>query len=88
VEVPLAHNSAVAASPGFLGRLGGSCVLFPPEKVRALYGDRATYLARFEEATRAAEKAAVIRERDVEPLLAEASANVPLEPVSARPSGR
>jgi len=78
VAVPLAHNSAVPASPGPLARLGGSCVPFPPGKVRALYGDRATYLARFEEATRATEKAGVVQERDVEPLLAEASAIVPL----------
>jgi hypothetical protein len=40
--------------------------------VRALYGNVDTYLSRFEQATRAAEKAGVVLARDVEPLLSEA----------------
>ena len=38
----------------------------------ALYGDSDKYLARFEQATRAAQEAEVILDRDVEPLLREA----------------
>ena len=74
VEVPLATNSAVPAGDGTgpLGRLGGSCVPFPAEEVRALYGGLDTYLNRFEQAARAAEKAAVILPRDVEPSIKEA----------------
>lgn len=73
VEVPLATNSSVPAPGNPMGFLGGSCVPFPPEKVRSLYGDRETYLARFEEATKAGEKAGVILARDVEPLIREAA---------------
>jgi hypothetical protein len=72
VEVPLATNSAVPASGNPLGFLGGSCVPFTTGKVRALYGNVDTYLSRFEQATRAAEKAGVVLARDVEPLLSEA----------------
>lgn len=74
VEVPIATNSAIPAVGNPLGFLGGSCVPFPPEKVRALYGDVDTYLARFEQAARAAEKAGVILTRDVELLITEARA--------------
>ena len=72
VEVPLATNSAIAAPDSVMGFLGGSCVPFPAEKVRALYGDVDTYLDRFEQATRAVEKSGAILPRDVEPLIAEA----------------
>jgi hypothetical protein len=72
VEVPLATNSAIADANGVMGFLGGSCVPFPPEKVRALYGDADTYLKGFEQATWAAEKSGAILPRDVEPLIAEA----------------
>ena len=70
--MPLATNSAVATPNGVMGFLGGSCVPFPPEKVRALYGDADTYLARFEQATLAVEKSGAILPRSVEPLIAEA----------------
>jgi hypothetical protein len=71
IEVPLATNSAVPGdNPN--GGLGGSCVPFPPEKIRALYENVDTYLARFEQATRVAEQAGVLLPRDVEPLLVEA----------------
>ena len=72
VEVPIATNSAVPAPNSALGFLGGSCQHFPAEKVRALYGDIDTYLSRFEQASRAAEKAGVILPRDVQPLIDEA----------------
>jgi Alpha/beta hydrolase domain len=72
VEVPLATNSAIPAPGSPLGFLGGSCVPFPPEKVRALYGDANTYLARFEQATRATERAGVLLDRDAGPLVQDA----------------
>ena len=72
VEVPLATNSAIPAPGHPMGFLGGSCVPFPPEKVRALYGQAEDYLERFEQATAALEKAGLILPRDVGPLLEEA----------------
>jgi Alpha/beta hydrolase domain len=74
VEVPLTTNSAVPAPANPLGFLAGSCVPFPPEKLRALYGDADGYLARFEQATRGAEKAGVLLARDTEPLVRDAKA--------------
>jgi len=78
VDVPIATNSSIPASDEFTQRLGGSCVPFSDEKLRALYGDAATYLARFEEATRAAEKAGAILPRDVDALVEDARAQCPL----------
>ena len=52
--------------------LYGSSVPFAVEEVRAMYGDRATYLAQFEEAARRAEKAGVLLPRDVDALVDEA----------------
>ena len=78
VDVPKAHNSAIQQSPDVFSRLVGFHEPFPVEKVRALYGDRSTYLSRYEKATRAAEAAEVILPRDVDQLLAEAEATVPL----------
>ncbi len=72
VEVPLATNSAVPALGNPLGFLGGSCIPFSPEKVKALYGDADTYLARFEQATKAAQRAGVVLDRDAESLIGEA----------------
>jgi hypothetical protein len=43
-----------------------------------LYGSRDAYLARYEEATRAAERASVILPRDVDRLLTEAENAFPL----------
>jgi hypothetical protein len=78
VEVPIATNASIPPGDEFTQRLGGSCVPFSDEKLRALYGDAATYLARFEEATRAAEKAGVILPRDVDTLIEDARAQCPL----------
>jgi hypothetical protein len=75
VEVPIAHNSAIPLTPDLWGRLGGSCRPFPTTQLHALYGDRAGYLARFEQAARAAEKKGVILSRDADALIAEAAGN-------------
>ena len=78
VEVPLGHNSAIQQAPDVFSRLVGYHESFPVEKVRDLYGDRAAYLARYEEAIHTAEAASVVLPRDVDPLLAEAEATLPL----------
>ena len=78
VEVPLGHNSAIQQAPDVFSRLVGYHESFPVEKVRDLYGDRAAYLARYEEAIHAAEAASVVLPRDVDALLAEAEATLPL----------
>ena len=72
VEVPVAVNSSVPKSNDIISMLGGACEPFPPAKLAALYPDRAIYLARFEEATRAAEKAGAILSREAEDLIAAA----------------
>jgi len=77
-DVPVARNSAIPLGNDIFSILYGSCEPFPVEKVRALYGDRATYLARFEEAARAAEKAGVLLPRDVEAAVEEARATSPI----------
>jgi hypothetical protein len=78
VEVPLGHNSAIQQAPDIFARLVGYHESFPVQKVRDLYGDRAAYLARYEEATHAAAAASVVLPRDVDPLLAEAETMLPL----------
>ena len=76
-DVPIAQNSAIPVADDIFSLLYGSCVPFPPDEVRRLYGDLATYLARFEEAARAAEKAGVLLPRDVTALVDEARAAYP-----------
>jgi hypothetical protein len=78
VEVPLGHNSAVQKSPDIFARLVGSHEAFPAEKVRRLYGSREAYLDRYEGATRTAVAASVVLPRDVDDLLADAAARLPL----------
>jgi hypothetical protein len=78
VAVPLAHNSAIQRTPDVFARLVGSHQDFPVDELSRRYGSRARYLAAFEEATRAAESASVILPRDVETLMAEAAATMPL----------
>jgi hypothetical protein len=80
VEVPLGHNSALQQSPDIFARLVGFHESFPDEKIRARYGGRAEYLARYEAATRSAEAAGVVLPRDVGPLLAEGAAAYPSPP--------
>jgi hypothetical protein len=78
VEVPLAHNSALRQAPDVFSRLVGYHEAFPPHKVRALYGSRAEYVARYEAATRAAEAASVILPRDVAAVVREGTTDLPL----------
>ena len=75
--VPLAQNSAVPLSNDIYAYLGGSSHPFEAEKVVERYGDRASYLARFETAAQAAVEAGVIRPREVARLLEEASSSWP-----------
>lgn len=76
-EVPLAQNSAIPLTDDIFAVLGGSSHPFSKERVVALYGDRETFLAKFEQAARAAEAAGVIRPRELPKLVAEASATWP-----------
>ena len=78
VDVPLAHNSAIQRTPDTFARLVGSHEAFSAEEVRRRYGSRDAYLARYEKAARAAEAAGVVLPRDVDPLVADAAAALPL----------
>jgi hypothetical protein len=71
-DVPIAQNSAIPAADDIFSVLYGSCVPFPADEVRRLYPDLATYLERFEDAARAAERAGVLLPRDVTALVDEA----------------
>jgi hypothetical protein len=77
VEVPLAANSAIPRGEGIFALLGGSCEPFPAARVRALYGDRAGFLDRFEAAARHAVAEQVLRPRDVPLLIEEARRSWP-----------
>jgi hypothetical protein len=65
VEAPLATDSAIPVAADIFSVLYGSSVPFPPATLRALYGDVATFRARFERAAHAAEQAGVLLPRDV-----------------------
>jgi hypothetical protein len=78
-EVPIARNSAVPVADDIFSILYGSSVPFPADQLRELYGDAATYLARFEDAARTAEKAGFLLPRDVVTLVDEARASYPAE---------
>jgi hypothetical protein len=78
MEVPIARNSAIPQGDDFLSGLTGSTVPFSAETLRALYGDKAGYVARFEQAARDAVKAGVVLDRDVDELVRDAE-NVPFE---------
>jgi hypothetical protein len=82
VEVPIAQNSAIPVAEDIFSILYGSSVPFPVTKVRELYGDVATFVGRFEEAARAAEKAGVLLPRDVLALTDEARASFPVTATS------
>jgi hypothetical protein len=77
VEVPVARNSAIPLANDIFGVLYGSSVPFPVAELDRLYGDAATYLGRFEEAARAAEKAGVLLARDADALVGEARQSYP-----------
>jgi hypothetical protein len=72
VEVPVARNSAEPLGPDIYSLLAGSSTPFDAPTLRALHGDGATYLERFTTAARAAEKAGVLRPRDLDALIDEA----------------
>ncbi len=76
-DVPLAQNSAIPLKDDIFAYLGGSCHAFPHEKVHALYGDKAAFLAKFAAAAERAVAAGVLMPRDVAPLVAEAEASWP-----------
>ncbi|MET0578021.1 MAG: alpha/beta hydrolase domain-containing protein [Ilumatobacteraceae bacterium] len=82
VEVPIAQNSAIPVADDIFSVLYGSSVPFPAAQIRAMYGDAATYLARFEVAARAAEEAGLLLPRDVPALVDEARASFPEETAS------
>jgi hypothetical protein len=77
VAVPVAHNSAIQKSPDVFARLMGSHEPFSDERLHELYATREEYLARFEQATRAAEATSVILPRDVAALAEEARSTCP-----------
>ena len=77
VDVPVATNSAVPLTADLIALLGGSCFAFDAEKIKSLYGDRATFIAQFEAAAENAVRNGVLRPRDVPELVAEAELNWP-----------
>jgi hypothetical protein len=72
VEVPLGVPSGTN-SMGAMNALAGSYRPFSVEELRAEYGDRATYLERFEKAARAGVDAGFLLERDAERFVRAAS---------------
>ena len=76
-EVPLGQNSAIPLKDDVFAFLGGSCHPFSRDKIHALYGSKANFLARFEAAATRAVEAGVLMPRDVPGLIAEASADWP-----------
>lgn len=76
-DVPLAQNSAIPLSDDIFAYLGGSSHAFSRDKIHALYGDKSSFLAKFEAAAQASVRAGVLLPRDVAPLVAEAAATWP-----------
>jgi hypothetical protein len=72
-DVPLAQNSAIPLADDVFAYLRGSSHPFGAAKLRALYGDKAAFLTKFEAAARRAVSAGVLRPRDVAGLAAEAA---------------
>jgi hypothetical protein len=72
-DVPVATNSSIPITEDFPGSLRGSNRPFAVEKLAALYGDEAQYLARFEEAAQRAVRAGVMLPRDVAAAVEEAA---------------
>jgi hypothetical protein len=77
VEVPVGVNSAIPLAAGILALLGGSSFAFNEEKIKSLYGDKATFLARFQAAVENALAKQVLCSRDIPALLTEAESNWP-----------
>ena len=76
-EVPLAQSSAIPLTDDIFAYLRGSCHPFPCDKAHALHGDKATFLARFEEAAQRAVAEGFLLPRDVQPRIDEAAATWP-----------
>jgi hypothetical protein len=76
-DVPLAQNSAIPLTPDIWAYLGGSSHPFSREKIHALYGDKASFLAQFEAAAQRSVAAGVLLPRDVPGLIAEAAETWP-----------
>jgi hypothetical protein len=70
---PVAMNSSTPVTDDFSGRLRGSNKPFGDAKLDNLYGDEAGYLAKFEQAAKAAVEAGALMPRDVEPAVHEAA---------------
>ncbi len=73
-DVPLAQNSAIPLAEDVFAYLRGSCHPFTAEKLRALYGDKKAFLAKFAAAAQRAVTAGVLLPRDVAGLVEEAGA--------------
>jgi hypothetical protein len=76
-DVPLAQNSAIPLTDSIFAYLGGSSHPFSKEKILGLYGDKATFMAQFREATDRAVAAGVVLPRDAKDLIAEADDSWP-----------
>ncbi len=67
-------NSAIPLANDVFAYLRGSSYPFTADKLRTLYGDKASFLAKFEAAAQRALAAGVLLPRDVAGLVAEAGA--------------
>ncbi len=72
VVAPTAVNSAIPLAPDIFSLLRGSCEPFGADMLTSLYADEETFIERFTEAARQAEKSGVILSRDVVPMIDEA----------------
>jgi Alpha/beta hydrolase domain len=75
VQVPLATNTAIPLADDVFAFLRGSSRPFSADTLRALYRDKATYLAQFEAAAQRAVAAGVLMPREVPLLVAEAASS-------------
>jgi hypothetical protein len=71
-DAPLAQNSAIPLTDDIFAYLRGSSHPFSVDKLRTLYGDRATFLAKFTAAAERAVATGVLLPRDVAGLVGEA----------------
>jgi hypothetical protein len=72
-DVPVASNSAIPLQANREYLLRGSNHPLDAKLIDALYGDEATYLAKFEQAARRAVQSGVLLPRDVRPAVEEAA---------------
>ena len=78
VEVPVAHNSAIARSNDIFAILDGSSEPFSAAQCEQMYGDKANYLTQFKAAADRAVQAGVLLPRDATALLEEADTLWPM----------